>query len=154
MKKRCLQQVSSWQPACLLSVPKLQLTASLYPLPIVIRKTSAIIPTSLWVWLTGNAKSRKPGTAKRNDAAMSTNLKNRSAVTANVGNARKKRNVNRRTATIKKIINVKTTAILNVSANGNSTLPSRAGKATKAIPCKTKTAGEIYHLLFFSNEII
>lgn len=122
--------------------------------PIVIRKTSAIIPTSLWVWLAGNAKSRKPGTAKRNDAAMNTNPKNRNAVTVNAGNARKKRNVSRRTATIKKIINVKTTAILNVSANGNSTLPNRAGKATKATLCKIKTAGEIYHLLFFSNEII
>ncbi len=54
----------------------------------------------------------------------------------------------------KKIINVKTTAILNVSANGNSTLPNRAGKATKATLCKIKTAGDKYHLLFFSNEII
>lgn len=44
-KKRYLQQVSSWQPACLHSAPKPQLILFRHPLETAVIKTSAVIRT-------------------------------------------------------------------------------------------------------------
>jgi len=46
----------------------------------------------------------------------------------NAENVRKIKNAQRKTVTIKKTKNVRMTVILNVSANGNSTLPNREEK--------------------------
>lgn len=81
-------------------------------------------------WPIGNAKNRKPGTVKRNGAAKNMNPTSKSAGTVNAGNVRKIKNAQRKTVTIKKTKNVRMTVILNVSANGNSTLPNREEKAT------------------------
>jgi hypothetical protein len=67
---------------------------------------------------------------KRNGAAKNMNPTSKSAGTVNAGNVRKIKNAQRKTVTIKKTKNVRMTVILNVSANGNSTLPNREEKAT------------------------
>ena len=54
----------------------------------------------------------------------------KSAGTVNAGNVRKRKNAQRKTVTIKKTKNVRMTVILNVIANGNSTLLNREEKVT------------------------
>ena len=75
-------------------------------------------------------KSRKPGIAKRNGAAKNMNPTSKSAGTVNAGNVRKRKNAQKKTVTIKKTKNVRMTVILNVSTNGNSTLPNREERVT------------------------
>lgn len=58
------------------------------------------------------------------------NPTSKSAGTVNAGNVRKRKNAQRKTVTIKKTKNVRMTVILNVSANGNSTLLNREEKVT------------------------
>lgn len=94
------------------------------------QNVSSYTNITLWAWPIGNAKNRKPGTVKRNGAAKNMNPTSKSAGTVNAGNVRKIKNAQRKTVTIKKTKNVRMTVILNVSANGNSTLPNREEKAT------------------------
>jgi len=67
---------------------------------------------------------------KRNGAAKNMNPTSKSAGTVNAGNVRKRKNAQRKTVTIKKTKNVRMTMILNVIANGNSTLLNREEKVT------------------------
>lgn len=75
-------------------------------------------------------EQEEPGTVKKNGAAKNMNPTSKSAGTVNAGNVRKRKNAQRKTVTIKKTKNVRMTVILNVSANGNSTLLNREEKAT------------------------
>lgn len=75
-------------------------------------------------------EQEKPGTVKKNGAAKNMNPTSKSAGTVNAGNVRKRKNAQRKTVTIKKTKNVRMTVILNVSANGNSTLLNREEKVT------------------------
>ena len=75
-------------------------------------------------------KEQEAWAVKRNGAAKNMNPTSKSAGTVNAGNVRKRKNAQRKTVTIKKTKNVRMTVILNVSANGNSTLPNREEKAT------------------------
>ena len=70
-------------------------------------------------------KEQEAWDREKNGAAKNMNPTSKSAGTVNAGNVRKRKNAQRKTVTIKKTKNVRMTVILNVSENGNSTLPNR-----------------------------
>lgn len=78
----------------------------------------------------GERKEQEAWDREKNSAAKNMNPTSKSAGTVNAGNVRKRKNAQRKTVTIKKTKNVRMTVILNVSANGNSTLLNREEKAT------------------------
>ncbi len=75
-------------------------------------------------------KEQEAWDREKNGAAKNMNPTSKSAGTVNAGNVRKRKNAQRKTVTIKKTKNVRMTVILNVSANGNSTLLNREEKVT------------------------
>ncbi|WP_288548813.1 hypothetical protein [uncultured Phascolarctobacterium sp.] len=75
-------------------------------------------------------KEQEAWDREKNGAAKNMNPTSKNAGTVNAGNVRKRKNAQRKTVTIKKTKNVRMTVILNVSANGNSTLLNREEKVT------------------------